>query len=345
MIQNTRRLIFYALLLIFCLATPPIIFYAAGYSFDWQKKTIVKTGGLYLKSLPTNAQILIDGQNKKTTPRLIARLRPGTHNISVNLNDYYGWEKKLEIRPGLVTEARNIILFPRNTFPEKITDGITVIDDFFLTPEEKYQKMQAVAIASSTAGWLFRQNNLFIINSTNYILYRSDLNGYIREQISKEFLPPDHYQIIAHDNQFLVLGEKSGFFRLKNDSGLFEKIADNINGAAFSDDGKKIIYWSDNEIWLHYLENILIQPYKQAGEKELITRHSQSISQAIFYPDNEHIAYVVNDQIKIIETDERDRRNTINFINASQPQIYFSATDKRLYYLTVGRLYRVKLDF
>ena len=70
----TRRLIFYALVIIFILAVPPTILYSIGYSFDWQKKILVQTGGFYFKSSPANAEILIDGKNDKTTPRLISRL-------------------------------------------------------------------------------------------------------------------------------------------------------------------------------------------------------------------------------------------------------------------------------
>lgn len=344
MTRLTRRLVFYGLVIIFLLATPPIIFYAMGYSFDWQKKVLVKTGGLYLKSSPANAKIILDSKDDKTTPRLISRLLPKTYKISITKDGYFAWEKNLEIKPQLVEEARNIILFPKNISPEKVATTSLAIADFFLSPEENLKIAQAIDIASSTAGWLFYQDSLFLINSTNYIFYRVDLSGYIREQISKEFLPENNYQIIAHDNQFMVIGQNGDLYLLNKNSAIFEKIASQINGAAFSGDGKKIIYWNNNEIWINYLTEILIQPYKKTGDKELVTRHSQKISQVIFYPNNEYLAYVIGDQIKIIELDGRDQRNVIEFINAKNPQIYFSYQDNYFYYLTEDQLFRVKLD-
>lgn len=344
MTRITRRVIFYSLFFLFLVATPPTIFYAMGYSFDWQKKSLVKTGGLYLKSSPTEAKIILDDKDKKSTPRLISRLLPKGYKVSINKNSYHGWEKNLEIKPGLVTEARSIILFPENILPEKMGICTSTIEDFLLTPEEKTKKAQAASMASSTAGWLFYQDSLFTINLTNYILYRTDLGGYIREQISKEFLPKDHYQIIIRAGRFSVLSQNGDLYLLNKDSDLFEKVASQIKGSAFSSDGKKIIYWNANEIWVAYLEDVLIQPYKKAGEKELITRHSQSISQVIFYPNNEYLAYAIDDQIKIIELDGRDKRNVINFINAKSPQIYFSEPDSYFYYLTEKQLFRVKLE-
>jgi len=315
-----------------------------GYSFDWQKKVLVKTGGLYLKSSPANAKIIIDGKENKTTPRLISRLLPKTYKISIEKDNYFTWEKNLEIKPQLVEEARNILLFPKNLSPEKVATTSLSIADFLRSTEEKNKIAQAANIASTTAGWLFYQDNLFLINATNYIFYRVDLSGYIREQISKEFLPKDNYRIIAHDNQFMVIGQNNDLYLFNRNSALFEKIASQITNAIFSGDGKKIIYWNNNEVWIVYLEDILIQPYKKAGDKELITRHSQKISQVIFYPNNEYLAYVIGDQIKIIELDGRDKRNVIEFITAKNPQIYLSYQDGYFYYLTEEQLFRLKLE-
>jgi len=344
MTRLNRRLVFYSFILIFLLATPPTIFYAMGYSFDWQKKVLVKTGGLYLKSSPSNARIILDGKDNKNTPKLISRLLPKTYKISITKDGSFPWEKNLEIKPQLVEEARNIILFPKNISPEKIATTSLAIADFLRSPEETIKVAQANNVASTTAGWLYYQDHLFLINPTNYIFYRVDLGGYIREQISREFLPRDNYRIIAHDDQFMVLGQNGDLYLLNQNSAIFEKIASQISDALFSSDSKKIIYCNNNEIWINYLQDVLIQPYKKAGDKELITRHSQKISQVIFYPNNEYLAYIIGDQIKIIELDGRGQRNVIEFINAKNPQIYFSYQDNYFYYLTEGQLFRLKLD-
>jgi len=347
MTRTTRRLIFYAMVALFLLATPPTILYSIGYSFDWQRKSLVQTGGLFLKSSPEGAQILIDGKEKKTTPRLISRLIPKTYKITLSKDGYQAWEKSLEIKPRLVEEARSIILFPQNIQSEIASSSVSSIRDFLQTPEEKELQIQAIKVASSTAGWLYSENNLYFINNTNFILYRTDLNGYIKEQLSQQFLPRDHYSIsIGKNSQLMVLGQQSGsLFWLNKNTQAFEKIAEQVKGCIFSGDGKKIAYWNNNEIWINYIEDILVQPYKKAGDKELITRHSQIISQVIFYPNNEYLAYVNDDQIKIIELDSRDKRNIINFISAPSPQIYFDQPSSYFYYLTDGQLFRIKLEF
>jgi hypothetical protein len=315
-----------------------------GYSFDWQKRVLVQTGGLYLKSLPSGAQILINNKDKKTTPRLLSRLRPQTYDIAVTKDNFYSWQKKLEVAPQLVTEARNIILFPKQTNPQLIQQNVTSTIEYFLSSPEEYQKeTQAQKIASSSVGWLLKNDNVFYIAQTNQILYRADLSGFVREQISKEYLPENKYKIIASgNNHFAALSGGGDLYLLNKDSGVFEKISSQIKDANFSNDNKKLLYRNENEIWIIYLENILIQPYKKIGEKELITRFAQKISDAIFYPDNEHIAFVVGDQIKIIELDSRDQRNAIDFLVAKNPQIYLDEPSSYFYYLTEKNLWRLK---
>lgn len=346
MTRFERRVIFYSLVLIFIIATPPIILYARGYSFDWQTKKLVQTGGFYLKSSPSDAIILIDGKNKKTTPRLIPRLVPKNYNVAVAKDGFFSWQKNLEIKPQLVTEARNIILFPKSITPEKVSSSATsTILDFLTSPQDKLFRQQAQNIASSSAGWLNHGTDIFYLDRANFILYRRDIGGFIKEQLSRESLPSNTYALSAStNNRFLAQDPQNNLYFLNSDAGSFELIGNQVQEARFSGDNKKFLIRTANELWILYLEDILIQPYKKAGDKELITRFSQPITQAIFYPDNEHIAFVVGDRIKIAELDGRDQRNTIDFISAPQPQIYFDEATSYFYYLTQNGLFRVKLD-
>jgi len=347
MTRFTRRLIFYSLTIIFILATPPTILYATGYSFDWQKKTLVQMGGFYLKSRPDNAAIFIDNQNKKTTPRLISRLVPKTYSIKITKDGFSAWQKNLDILPGLVvTEARNIILFPETISPEKISDNTTTtISDFLISSANKQLYLQAQNIASSSAGWLSRGSDIFYINGANFILYRQDFGGFIKEQLAKEPLPKGNYKLFASsNNRFMAADAIGNLYLLNKDTKIFEPISGEVKDAKFSSDNQKILIQTANEIWVLYIEDFLLQPYKKTGDKELITRFSQPITQAIFYPDNEHIAFVVGNQIKITELDGRDQRNTIDFISAPSPQIYFDEPTSYFYYLAQNELFRIKLE-
>ncbi len=346
MTRYVRRTIFYFFVFVFIVAAPLTIMYAMGYSYDWQKNAIVQTGGLYLKSEPSNAQIMINGKTKGTTNRLISRLAPRTWSVQISKNGFYSWNKNLDVLPKIVTEARNVFLFPQKIGPELIaTTSTSTLEDFLKTDQEKLIENQARQIASSTAGWLLKNSEIYFISESNFELYRETLDGSNQLQLSKESLTPEKYQLFSNDNHFfLSLAQSGELYILNIDDGLWQIIASGINGAVISDDNKKIIYWSSNEIWIYYLQDIKIQPYKNAGDRELITRFAQKISQAIFYPNNEYTAFVVGNQIKITELDGRDQRNTIDFVQTSNPQIYFDQQNNIFYYQTQDKIFKIILE-
>jgi len=346
MTRKTRRFIFYSLVAIFILVTPPTILYAVGYSYDWQKQTLVRNGGIYLKSTPAGAQITINNQDYGTTARLISHLVPSVYKIVISADGFYSWEKKLEVTSGIITEERNIFLFPKEIKAQLSSENATSsIQNFLSTGEEKENKILAQQTASTTAGWAVNKDLIYYVSSDNFLIYREDLNGKNIQQISNEPLPENRYEIITNDGAIILILSKDGIlYYLNRTNSLPETIDSGIKNAALSDDNKKILFWTENEIWVYYLNDILTQPYKKTGDKELITRYGQQISQAIFYPDNEHITFVVGDQIKITELDDRDVLNIIDFISATQPQIYFDRQNNYFYYLTENKLFRLTLN-
>lgn len=347
MSRSTRRLIFYAFVLVFLLITPPTILYSAGYSFDWQNFKIAQTGGVYLKTDPPAAQITVDGKITGTTPRLISRLIPRDYHILISRPGFRPWEKILTVAPQLVTEARNIFLFPEKIQPQLFfTNATGTLENYILSDGEKTLNAQAARVASTTAGFQQQDDNIFFVSSQNFLLYQTNLRASPAPQaaqISKESLPANTaYKIYAAGAKYFAAQAQNGIlYLLNNATGAFEKIGQGIKDAQISDDNKKLLYFSDREIYVYFLEDILLQPYKIAGEKELITRYSQKISQAIFYPNNEYIAFVVGDQIKITELDDRGSHNTYDIFTAKSPKIYYH--NDLLYILTDQTIYTLDL--
>lgn len=329
MTRRIRRLLLYSAILFFIVATPSILFYAWGYSFDWQNKKPVLTGGLYLKSFPKKAEVYLnDKLKKKETPAFIKRLLPKEYQVKITKQGFHPWQKKLRVESKLVTEARNILLIPLNPEIEIVNEKLPV--DFslkeFLVQEES--------------------NTIFYIQEPSYILYKTDKNGSYQEQISLAPLPAEHqYQIFVSPNEKVaVLNEKHQLYFLNPETRSFELLEENVQEVQFAKDNKKLLYSTPTEIWVYYLEDILIQPNKKAHEKELITRLSQKIKQALWFAQtNEHIIFMVSQTVKIIELDDRNYRNTHDLFNFEISQIAYSPTDKKLYFVKGEKLLRISL--
>lgn len=143
MSKQARTILFFILVVIFFIVTPIIIFYSEGYRFDFQTRKIIETGGLFIKTYPGEANILINDKKEKTTSNfarnvLIQNLLPKEYNVKINKQGYLSWEKNIEITEKKVSEI-DIILFKnaydKNILNESILD-IFKIDNGFISKKE-----------------------------------------------------------------------------------------------------------------------------------------------------------------------------------------------------------------
>lgn len=114
MTKKTRRFIFYTFFVLFVTVALVIIFYAQGFDFDWQNKTLFKGGAFYFKSYPKDADIYIDNQYQGRTNKFIKRLLPKEYSVKISKSNYQDWQKTMEVKSKLVTQAKNVLLIKNN---------------------------------------------------------------------------------------------------------------------------------------------------------------------------------------------------------------------------------------
>jgi len=306
-----RRIILYSFILIFILIIPPIIAYSFGYNFDWQTKSFIKTGIFNVKSYPSNANILIDNKLYKKTPNFIKGLKPKVYNLKVTKAGYSTWSKDLQINPAKITESVNILLLAQEPIIKVVKQNLTPsfkIEDYFYT--------------TSTINYL--------VNDSNQILYQVNPQNNQQSQISVQpLLETGDYKIITSKNKssIAVLSESHTLYLFDTESKSFNKITNNALNAEFSTDNRKILYYTKNELWVMWLTKTEIQPYKESGDYELITRFGEPITKAVWSTvDNEHIFFVIGNTIKMVELDGRSNRNINDFlkISGNNAQLYFN---------------------
>jgi len=318
---RTRRIILTGTILFFIIAAPTALLYSYGYSFDWQKKKVVLTGGFYFESLPKKANVYLDDKLKNKTPVFIKRLLPKEYQIKITKNGYHSWQKNLRIESKLVTEAKNILLIPLNPEIRIIDEALPV--DFSL---EEFIQIE-------------ESNNVFYIQKPSYVLYKTDKENSFQEQISLTPLSINHqYEIFTSINeQITALDENKQLYLLNPETKTFQLINQNVQGLQFSNDNK-LLYFTPSEIWVYYLN-------RENNQQELITRLSQEIKQAIWYnKTNEHIIFSVGQNIKITELDGRNGRNTNDLIELNFNQMAYSEENELLYLIKNKQLLSISLE-
>lgn len=124
MTLRTRKGIFYLFTLLFVVVGAYLVLLTQGIAIDWAKLKLVRSGAIYLHTVPPDASILINKVPHRSADSILSRgtlvknLLPRTYRVEVMNDGYYPWEKDLAVEEGLVASASNIVLWPKK-MPEQ----------------------------------------------------------------------------------------------------------------------------------------------------------------------------------------------------------------------------------
>jgi len=181
-----------------------VIFYFQGYRFDFEKNKVVQTGALYLKAMPNNCQVYLDGDFKKKTSGftgsvLIENLMPREYQVEIRKTGYHSWQKNLEIREKQVTEAKNIILFPQNP-------DFTIVSE---KPEIKISatssdKQKVIDASAYEIRVLFPEKENPLFPHSTLFPHREVFIARFSKKIGNIFWLTDHYLIFSVGNKIKI---------------------------------------------------------------------------------------------------------------------------------------------
>jgi len=217
---------------------------------------------------------------------------------------------------------------------------------FYLSNEILYRAninniTDVTQIAQDVSSFDLSKTNVFYSKMPNEIVYKTDLDGQGTPiQITSDF-PDDisqNFRLIAYDDiriAFLTQNKKLYIFNVGEMDSYFRKLGSDIQGLQFSDDGKKLLYWTNNDISTYYLRNWNVQPNRFENSVEDITRYSDQVKNVQWFKDYEHIIFSVGSQIKIIELDPRDHRNCMDLFKTTseRPLVGYNHAQERLYFV------------
>ena len=170
MSYRTRTILFILILILFLITATLTVFYSLGWRFDWKTRKITQPGIFYFKVWPRSVQVYLDNELKEKTDfffgsTLVENLLSKEYKVEIKKEGFHTWEKTLEIRKIEVTEAKNIILIPKNPNFTIITNEV---DDFFFSPDGK-------KIILKNPGWSLK---LFEIekNVKSHLIDESDIS-------------------------------------------------------------------------------------------------------------------------------------------------------------------------
>lgn len=123
---HLRKILFAIFVVLYLLICPSLILYSLGIMITPGKKSVTKTGVIYITSIPSGASITINGRPlKDETPTLINNLLPGTYNLQLSAENYRPWEAVVSVSPEKATPLENILLLPNPVKTAELSDQET----------------------------------------------------------------------------------------------------------------------------------------------------------------------------------------------------------------------------
>lgn len=199
-------------------------------------------------------------------------------------------------------------------------------------------------ISENVSAYDLSHSNIFYVQTPNNLIFKSSLDGQSsRSQVTNDF-PGDPAEVIERiivydDSRIALLGRNKDLliFNEGEKETYFRKLGSNVEGLHFSDDGKKMLFWSNNEISVYFVRDWKVQPTRMENELTNITRYSEKIENVQWLKDYEHVVFNTGKWIKVIELDGRDRRNCMDLINTQteKPIIRLNNSLEYLYFTDI----------
>ena len=245
--QKIREILFYLSIILFFILVSVILLYSFGYNLDINRLRIIKTGLIYVKSIPDRAKVYLNGRHiNKTTPVSIEGLMPGEYKLSLELENYYPWYQEVEVESGKSTTLDDIILFSIKPHLDKI--NISNVDDFYIFSADK--------------------DYAYCISENKTAIYRTRLNPKEKEAslLCNQLLLPDNIKdfSLSPDKKkiFYFYGNRLDVIYLASEKANHQQIKNNnfpiitnhrIVNAFWYSDSKHIVIMTDKDIKIYEL--------------------------------------------------------------------------------------------
>ena len=198
---------------------------------------------------------------------------------------------------------------------------------FFLSEQTLYRydtrspELVPERITDHVLAYDLSKKKLAFLSSDDGLVYQINGNGSGNpESITQTPLQIDKtspYSLIVYDDTRLAIIEKSsGSLFVYNDQAekTLKKIAENILSIQYSDDGKKLLLFTDHEISVYFNRDWEAQPFRAMDSLIQIARFSTSIKNVQWGEDYEHVIFSLGKNIKMIELDNRDNRDLTDLL-------------------------------
>jgi len=161
-------------------------------------------------------------------------------------------------------------------------------------------------------------NDIYYIDKSGFV-FKNNFSFNREEKLNfKPFYlnPKSEYEIYER-NSNIFLRENNILYLFDQDKKVFEEFFESVQNLKFAIDSKKMVYYDDYETSVFFLEKIYDQPERDKYENVFLARFPEKINNVFWYTDH-YLLIFVEDIIKIVEIDDRDKVNIVDLIELEE---------------------------
>lgn len=278
--RKVRFCIMCTLIAAFFIIAPIVLFYTAGFRYDFTQGRIKETGVLNIDALPNDSEVYLNNVKlNKKLPIYLPNRAPGTYHIKISKTEYKTWEKDITIESKKTTYIKNVILFKEalpiqilenykkqilSTSPapsgaylfiiskENINDNIYEIDLLDTANKTLNSVLRAKLDEPPSINWA---------SADDYAIIKTKISKTNHEQIidaknpgaTPNYLFPEDINIIEAADQYKIIRNNDSLTvaRIENGEVKENKILSTPN-TLYNQQTKEWLAWSPWELWTIY---------------------------------------------------------------------------------------------
>jgi len=370
MTKKFRFIILLICIVCFFVIAPILVFYSMGYRLDFKRLIVTETGGIYVRSIPSADQVVVDSKIYKKPGFLnnwvfVQSLIPEDHSVLVTKDKYYDYTKTIPVEKKEVTKLEHILLIKKD-IQFAISEGIANSAGEFISPfvnQDKFliknsnlyystitENSKLTALQKSTpiikklVAFSIQNNNILWLGSDGFMYKSNQSNPATNpEKITTTAIKISKtgtYKII-NDNKNIFLINNGNLMFLNEKTSKLDDFYSPVKDAriAQADEGSNIVYFNDNNIFISPIPTVENPAIKRAS----LYKSNEKITGCVWL-DNSNIIFTSGNKILISEIDYRGHINNVTLpqtitvsadvkINLENPQIFFSQSEGKLYIL------------
>ncbi len=240
----------------------------------------------------------------------------------------------IPIKPTLLTfakEIKEVFLHPNNSnivFTTQIdNDGLLILEEVNLQEQIRKQIIKKAVALKIT------EKEIYFLNEEGFVEKNNFSNDSQVVNLSPILIDRNvFYQIFVSGSELFIL-ENSKLSYFNPDIKTFQEVGNNVDAIMFSPNKNRICFWNDFEIWVYFIKEEGDQPQKQTRSKVLLVRFSEEVAEP-YWQNNDMLVFRINENIKAIEIDNRDKIQIWDLTKLQEPKIFFNELNKKLYVLS-----------